>query len=150
MTLNLFLERGSHYSLHITLISFCMSVYCQQTTMTQRESEGDNIVSTVPSWSAGLARVGGFYQDGDWYNVNISRWENAIQDYHHYWYSDSEGCPWCLKWSLSWFMPCHLLGMQEFSTSCVNVCSQIKLFTEHSYSRKWSTLNWSEKILPKL
>ena len=50
-----------------------MSVYCQQTTMTQRESEGDNIVSTVSSWSAGLARVGGFYQDGDWYNVNISR-----------------------------------------------------------------------------
>ena len=53
--------------------------------MTQRESEADsdNIVSPVPSWSAGLARVGGFYQDGDWYNVNISRRENAIQDYQH-------------------------------------------------------------------
>merc|ERR1739836_109633 len=58
-----------------TLISICMSVYCQQKTMTQRESEADsdNIVSHVPSWSAGLARVGGFYQDGDWYNVNIFR-----------------------------------------------------------------------------
>lgn len=44
---------------------------------TLRESgdivDSDNTVSPVPSWNAGLARVGGFYQDGDWYNVNISR-----------------------------------------------------------------------------
>ena len=37
------------------------------------DSDNNNTVSPVPSWTAGLARVGGFYQDGDWYNANISR-----------------------------------------------------------------------------
>ena len=30
--------------------------------------------SVVASWSAGLARTGGFYRDGDWYDANIARW----------------------------------------------------------------------------
>ena len=34
--------------------------------------EGDQ--SVVASWSAGLARTGGFYRDGDWYDANIARW----------------------------------------------------------------------------
>ena len=38
------------------------------------DSDNNNTVSPVPSWTAGLARIGGFYQDGDWYNVNISRY----------------------------------------------------------------------------
>jgi len=29
--------------------------------------------STIPSWSAGLARTGGFYQDADWYAKNMPR-----------------------------------------------------------------------------
>ena len=61
-------------------VDISKSAYCEQTTMTSlRESEdavgSDNTVSPVPSWSAGLARTGGFYQDGDWYNVNISRYK---------------------------------------------------------------------------
>ena len=49
---------------------------------TLRESrdivDSDNtLLSSVPSWTAGLARVGGFYQDADWYNVNISRYLNT-------------------------------------------------------------------------
>ena len=30
--------------------------------------------SVVASWSAGLARTGGFYRDSDWYDANIARW----------------------------------------------------------------------------
>ena len=61
-------------------VDISKSAYCEQTTMTSlRESEdavgSDNSASPVPSWSAGLARTGGFYQDGDWYNVNISRYK---------------------------------------------------------------------------
>ena len=29
--------------------------------------------SVVPSWSGGLGRSGGFYQDAEWYNQNIAR-----------------------------------------------------------------------------
>merc|ERR1712215_487179 len=29
--------------------------------------------SCVPSWTAGLARTGGFYQDADWYVQNMPR-----------------------------------------------------------------------------
>ena len=34
----------------------------------------DGEQSVVASWSAGLARTGGFYRDGDWYDANIARW----------------------------------------------------------------------------
>jgi hypothetical protein len=29
--------------------------------------------SSIPSWTGGLARTGGFYQDGDWYAKNLAR-----------------------------------------------------------------------------
>ena len=29
--------------------------------------------SSIPSWTGGLARTGGFYQDGDWYAKNVPR-----------------------------------------------------------------------------
>ena len=39
--------------------------------------------SGVPSWSGGLCRTGGFYQDSEWYNHNIARY---ICRYQLYWY----------------------------------------------------------------
>merc|ERR1711874_564000 len=35
--------------------------------------ESQESYSSVPSWSPALARIGGFNQDGDWYNTNITR-----------------------------------------------------------------------------
>ena len=44
-------------------------------TNSKDAENGEDRVSSVSSWTSGLARVGGFYQDADWYNVNISRYK---------------------------------------------------------------------------
>ena len=56
-------REGESYSVLTNNITSKMTTF-------QESQESD---SSVPSWSPALARIGGFYQDGDWYNTNIAR-----------------------------------------------------------------------------
>ena len=75
-------------------------------------------LSVVPSWSAGLCRTGGYYQDSEWYNHNIAR--SISISYNNHKFSllyDIGGCHWSLKWfenlsSLS--LPLERLGFWTY------------------------------------